>query len=106
MKRSDIRNNRDPLKKLFGRKKLEKKNDIPLFEATILDAEGNVITCHTKPISRTHLINDHATKKMATGAQGNKLRVSFSYTVRTQEMLPTTPDYLSRSFITVIHRRL
>lgn len=43
---------------------------------------------------------------MATGAQGNELRVSFSNTVRTQEMLQTNPDYLSRSFITVILRRL
>lgn len=60
MKYSDIRNNCDPLKKLLGRKKLE-KNDIPLFEAAILDAEGNAITYVTQNQSHEH-INDHATK--------------------------------------------
>lgn len=60
----------------------------------------------TQNQSHEHILLTTMRQKMATGAQGNKLRVSFSNTVRTQEMLPTTPDYLSRSFITVIHRRL
>lgn len=62
---------------------------------TILDAEGecnhaSYKTNHTN----TSFFNNHVTKKKkAIGAQGNELRVSFSNTVHTQEMLPINPDY-------------
>lgn len=61
---------------------------------------------HKTNHTNTSFLTTTRQKKMATGAQGNELRVSFSNTVRTQEMLQTNPDYLSRSFITVILRRL